>query len=256
MKKEYKPNLSKELKEHLSKQGTLFNFLEDYKQMCSNFKPVKIYSKKDEEKPKNYGELDDEKKRVLKRIGKEYAHATHQLLELALRLHKDKKEYSLIGGFGVLGHLYNHNPKFSLKWRGTADIDLLSKDKLNSYYYKLGFKKIPPERVNKSMIPDGILDSYTLENPYSDNPVKIQDRQEITFKNVNGDIASKIHKDSKIVNFYGVPIRIASMNHLISSKMSIRRRKDKFGIYKDKQDVEHLKSIKKLISARNKRGKP
>jgi len=31
MKKEYKPNLSKELKEHLSKQGTLFNFLEDYK---------------------------------------------------------------------------------------------------------------------------------------------------------------------------------------------------------------------------------
>lgn len=246
MKKEYKPKLSKELREHLSKQGTLTKFLDDYRQMCNNFKPDKIYIKDKEPKPETYRELNREKRLKLRKHGKAYAHAVHQLLELGLRLHKAKKNYALIGGFGVLGHLYEHNPKFPLKWRGTDDIDILSDGKLSSCYQDLGFKKIPAERVNKTMIPDGKLDSYILENPYSDDPAKIQDRGTITFPNVSGNVSKLIHNKSKIVNFYGVPIKVASPDHLIASKTNIRTRRDKLGTLKDSHDVEHLKSIKKL----------
>lgn len=245
----YIPNLSKELERHLKKEGTLYRFLDDYRQMCNNFKPAKVFIPDKEDKPKNYDELDYTEKKELEKLGKSYAHALHMLLELGLKMHKKGLDYALIGGFGVLGHLYDHNKNFPLRWRGTEDIDLLVKDlgELRSIYKELGFNLIPTERVDLSMIPDRRLDTYITENPYHDRPIKVQERQTIRFPSGrNRDESKLIHRDSEILSLYGVPIRVPSKKHLIATKTGIRGRKGKLGGLKDSHDIRHLGYVKKL----------
>lgn len=243
----YEPALSKELHDFLEKQGTLHEFLNDYRQMCTNFKPAKIYVKDKEDRPKKHLQLSPEEVNTLGKLGKSYAHALHNLLELGLKLHKAQKKYAVIGGMGVLGHLYRQNPHFPLKWRGTEDIDILSSDDLTQEYQSLGMGKIPPERVSTSAIPDGRLDTYLKQNPYHDRPLKIQDRKTLSFSlSSRKDESTAVHKEHEVVSIYGVPISVASKRHLIATKTGIRTRKDKLGHLKDLHDINHLKSIKKL----------
>src|SRR3989338_5669128 len=121
----YEPELSKELKEQLERSNTFLDFLNDYRQMCNNFKPAKIYVPGEEQRSKTYEQLSSEEREELEKLGRSYAYALHQLLELGLKLHQEEKKYTLIGGFGIVTHLYRHNPRFPLRWRGTEDIDIL-----------------------------------------------------------------------------------------------------------------------------------
>ena len=250
MKKEkFEPDVSKDLQKTLEGEGTLKRFLNDYRQMSNNFKPSKIYIPGKEPKPLNYDELDNDQRGILEKLGKAYAHATHTLLEFGT--HVDKEiPYALIGGFGVLGHLYQHNQKFPLKWRGTEDIDILSRGNLRPTYNKIGLTRIPQERVDTSMIPDGVLKTFIRQNPYIDDPVKIQDRATISFpRGRRRDESSLVLGDRRLVNMYGVPLSVASPDHLITTKTGIRTRRGKLGHLKDAHDIEHLKNIKKITGS-------
>jgi hypothetical protein len=245
-KPKYEPNLSPELKKHLERSGTLDKFRDDYRQMCNNFKPSKAYIPGKEPKPKTYEELDEKERAELEKIGRSYAHALHTLLELGIRCHNKNLGYTLIGGFGVLGHLYKHNNNFPLKWRGTEDIDIVSQDNLDKVYKDMGLEIISPEKVDTTMIPDGKLDTWKANNPYHDRPIKIQDRRTISLPTRSVDISKTLHAKRVEVKFYGVPIYVASAEHLVQTKRGIRTRKNKLGAMKDAHDVEHLFSISKL----------
>ena len=251
MKTRYEPRLSPELRVYLESKGKLQEFLNDYRQMCNNFKPAKIYIPEKERKPKKYEELSDSEKEELEKLGKGYAFALHQLLEAGLKLDKENNNYAVIGGLGVLCHLYEHNPRFPLKFRGTEDIDILSsKDEAEKVkpreYTALGFSK-SSEKIDMSSIPDRRLDTFIKGNPYTDRQLKIQQRYSISLgQRKDVDEARDILKHKKRIEFYGVPIWVASDDHLIQTKTGIRRRRDKLGGFKDLHDIKHLTSIQKL----------
>mgnify|MGYP001615169395 CR=1 FL=1 len=252
----YGPQLSPELRACLESKGKLQEFLNDYRQMCNNFKPAKIYIPEKERKPKKYEELSDAEKEELKKLGRGYAFALHQLLEAGLKLAKENNNYAVIGGLGVLCHLYEHNSRFPLKFRGTEDIDILSsKDEEEKVkpreYTALGFSESPPERIDRSTIPDRRLDTFIKSNPYTDRQLKIQQRYSISFgQRRDVDEARDVLKHKKRIKLYGVPIWVASDEDIIQTKTGIRRRKDKLGGFKDLHDIEHLTSIQKLRSRR------
>ncbi|MGV8168837.1 MAG: hypothetical protein ACP5N3_02165 [Candidatus Nanoarchaeia archaeon] len=247
-KNNYEPKLSNELRSFMEKQGTLKKFMDDYKHLCTNFMPAKIYVPGKEDKPENYAELNQEKRQVLDKLGKSYAHALHNLLELGLKMHKTQKKYAVIGGMGVLGHLFEHNPRFAIKWRGTDDIDILAKDDLSDLYKNMDLVKFNgQEKIDTSMIPDGRLYTYFKDNPWVDKAVKIQQRKTMSFPGRPGkDSSEVVLNNAKIVSLYGVPIAVASKEHLIESKTGIRTRKDKMGHLKDVHDAEHLQSVMRL----------
>lgn len=251
MKVKYEPQLSPELRTYLESKGKLQEFLNDYRQMCNNFKPAKIYIPEKERNPKKYEELSDSEKEELEKLGKGYAFALHQLLEAGLKLAKENNNYAVIGGLGVLCHLYEHNPRFPLKFRGTEDIDILSsKDEGEKVkpgeYTALGFSK-SSEKIDMSSIPDRRLDTFIKGNPYTDRQLKVQQRYSISFvKRRNFDEAREVLKHKKRITFYGVPIWVASDDDIIKTKSGIRRRTDKLGGFKDLHDIKHLISIQKL----------
>lgn len=244
----YEPQLSDELRSYMRKKGTLNQFLNDYRQMCTNFMPEKIRIPKKEEGYVSREKMLASEKKVLEKLGKSYAEALTSVLELGYRLDKEKADYALIGGIGVLGHLYEHSKKFGLRFRGTEDIDLLSDRNLNPIYRQLGFRKIPPEMINPKSLPPGTkIESYIRENPRApDKHIKIQQRNAISFGGGEKDESPEVYAGSKLVEFYGVPIRVASNRDLRATKTGIRTRKDKLGHLKDEHDIRHLELIEEL----------
>ena len=103
------------------------------------------------------------------------------------------------------------------------------------------------EKIDLSTIPDKKLDTYIFENPYHSEPFKIQDRKTVAFpRERTRDESILVHRDRKIIYLYGVPVKVASKDHLIATKTGIRTRKNRLGALKDMHDVEHLRSLKKL----------
>jgi hypothetical protein len=237
-----KPRLSEELKKRLISTGNYENFLRDYSNLYHNFMPQKLKLPARGEKYRKKQELSEEEKKQLEKLGRDYAATLHQLLELGVLLNKSHKEYAIIGGFGVLGHMIKHNPKFITKFRGTEDIDILSKDNLSNYFREIGYRKVPTERVDLSTIPDKRLDTYIKENPITDSALKIQDRKTIALNRINA--TSKVMKNKKKVNFYGIPIWVADSESLIKAKRTGRTRKDKLGSLKDLYDQRQLDLIR------------
>jgi hypothetical protein len=244
------PRLSNELKSRLIANGNYEQFLKDYSNLYHNFMPQKLKIVSKGERYRKRQDLSEEEQRQLKKLGKSYAEALHELLELGILLDKDKKEYAIIGGFGVLGNMMRHNPKFVSKFRGTEDIDILSNEGLSGYYRRGGFEKIPTERIDLSTIPDKRLDTYIKRNPNTDSPIKIQERRTIAFGRT--DATSTVLKNKVKVNFYGIPIWVADPDSLINSKITGRTRKDKLGSFKDLVDQRQLDLIKQYEDKVNK----
>ena len=238
------PNLSKELKKRLISTGNYERFLRDYSNLHHNFMPQKLKMVSRGEKYRKKQDLSKSEKRQLDTLGKNYADTISQLLELGILLDKDKKDYVLIGGFGVLGNMVSHNPKFVSKFRGTEDIDILSKDNISSYFRKIGYRMIPPEKVDLSSIPDKRLDTYIKENPHTNNPLKIQDRKTIALSGINS--TDSVMKNKKQIKLYGIPLWVADPESLTRSKQIGRTRKDKLGSLKDLYDIKQLELIEKL----------
>ncbi len=254
----YIPKLSEELETYLKEKKMYASFVKDYNHLCTQYRLPKITIIGKEEKNKPYEKLSSEEKEMLSKHGKTYAHALHQLLELAMRLDKEKQEYALIGGFGILGHLYEQSPSFIKKFRGTEDIDILSKNDLESQYRSIGFKPIPQERINLETIPDKQLKTYITPNPHNDQVIKIQDRKTIalTTQKNSKDKSNDVHKHKKQVIMYGVPVWVASAEHLIASKQTGRARKDKFKKLKDEHDILQLDLIRQYAELLNKQSSP
>jgi hypothetical protein len=253
----YQPKLSKELRTTMEKQGTLSRFLSDYERLCQEFRPPKIHLPDKGEAQMRYEQLTPEQRENLQKLGKSYAHALHNLLEIALRFNQTKTQYAVIGGFGVYGHLGKDRADGTSgfragKWRGTEDIDILTKEDNSGVYQNLGLHRIPQERVNTEMIPDGRLHSFIGPNPYHDKDFKVQDRHTIAFsgstksRGTRKDESTAVLKDAQEVRLYGVPVNVASREHLIASKQGFRTRRNTLGSFKDAHDTTHLRLLSEL----------
>lgn len=253
----YHPKLSTELRDKLTREGTLQRFLTDYERLCTGFRPPRLYLADKGETPLHYETLTVEQREELEKLGKSYAHALHHLLEIALRFDKAKTRYAVIGGFGVYGHLGKDKEDRTsgfrpTRWRGTEDIDILTETSGSAAYRAIGLAPIAPERVNTEMIPDGRMDTYLGQNPYHDRPIKVQERHTIALpssKKTRGgrkDISRTVLDGAQEVRLYGVPLKVASREVLVGSKRGIRARKDKLGTLKDAHDLTHLDLLSKL----------
>jgi hypothetical protein len=131
------------------------------------------------------------------------------------------------------------------KFRGTADIDLLSLEEggLETYYHDIGFEKVKGgERIN----PKYGLISYTKHFPSYDDPIKIQDRKKLVYLNYN--LTKKAAKEIESIELYGVPVNVLSEKYIKETKTIGkigRTRTDIFGYLKDLHDIYQIELIER-----------
>lgn len=154
---------------------------------------------------------------------------THTLL---LELNKHKVEYIVIGGYAVNYHGYR---------RTTGDIDLwirpdngLNKEKLLLSFKELGIANTSLERLNKK--------DFTQPFVFIDGkePFKID-----FLTHVSGVKFDEAWKQKATAEIDGIEIHFLNLNHLILSKITTGRPKDKL-------DIEQLQKIQKLKKGKGK----
>jgi len=203
---QYVPKLSKSLEDRLRKNKKLDMFLSDYKNICTRNEHVPANSK--------------------------YAHCIHQLLELSNAFEKQNTKYVILGGLAVLAHAQDKNPLALLEWRGTEDVDLLA-DAEDIKVMLSGFGYRSEKALHNVRDGDGI--EGRLYNFVDSNyGVSIGLREGVKIGKAR--ITNGLYRDSQVIDFYGIPVKVPSIRHLISMKRAANRKKDR-------DDITYLKSL-------------
>ena len=198
----------------------------------------------------NYERLERDYNTICSREGdpkknKKYAHALIDLLEMTVRFEQRKTPYCILGGLAVLGHEMQANPDAAVEWRGTDDVDLLAKIRdIQPVMDELNYQK--PQADNRRR--DGVIGAvynYTKMNTPTDRLVVVGVREGVELN--AKDFTQHIYANSRVVDMYGVKVRISGIPDLISMKQyAARCGRSKS---KDRNDIKTLKRLKKKQKA-------
>ncbi len=141
------------------------------------------------------------------------------------KLIKADVEFLIIGGFAVNYYGYN---------RTTGDLDIwvkpdnVNRDKILSTFDKFGFKREDMQTLHQTNF-EKVIVFHIWEKPYR-----------IDFlTQISGVVFNLAYKEKSFVNIQGLDLPMISFEHLILSKMSTNR-------LRDKADVEELQKIARI----------
>lgn len=144
-----------------------------------------------------------------------YAQCILDFLELGLRADLMRKKYVTIGGLAIMSHLYKDDPDSILSWRGTNDIDILSKRSgLEPILKNLDYILNIDSRQHPGII--GALYNYTKQNVASEKLVVVGLRGGVE---LNGkDVTDALYERREIMPFFGIPISVAGIGDMLDMK--------------------------------------
>ncbi len=207
------PLLSEELRQTLSREGTLEQFLDHYNRICQ----------RSDESSKN----------------RAYANCLHQLLEITPRLHDHRREHVVVGGLVIPIHLYQIKPEEVVNWRGTSDIDVLAQEsEIADILVSLGYRRINGNYWGRNGVRGTTkpLVNYVNDSAYHQ---LVQIREDIVIAGKKK--THQIYRDSQELPFYGVPVRVPSIADMIAMKRDANRGKDK-------EDIRSLREMQRILN--------